>query len=186
MTLTPPTSGPIIKVGVAYSPTVLNVQIDTISDGFSPVGPTGPTGPTNPQIGPTGAAGPQGPTGAAGPQGPTGAAGPATPAAPTTERVTATQNLAGVPVSPTIDVSFVTGDGNSEPQFVTLANGTVDGFEKKIVYYGSPAAPLTITPASFENGTEVTLPDTGGTAIFIWDNVAATWSLAATYGGVVT
>ena len=175
--------GPVVKIGVAISPSTFHVQINEAFQGPSGPGPTGPTGPTGvPGIGPTGAAGPIGPTGAAGPQGPQGLPGSA---APTTERVTATQNLAGVPVSPTIDVSFVTGDGNSEPQFVTLANGTIDGFEKKIVYYGLPAAPLTITPASFENGTEVTLPDTGGTAIFVWDNVAATWSLAATYGGVV-
>ena len=67
-----------------------------------------------------------------------------------------------------------------------LANGTTDGFQKEIIYYGSPAAELVITPSSFFNGTQVTLPDTGGAAIFVWDNVDSTWSLVSTYGGVVT
>ena len=73
-----------------------------------------------------------------GADGATGATGPAgSESSPTTERVTATLSPAGVPVSPTIDESFVVSDGNSEPQFVTLANGAADGFQKTITYYGT-------------------------------------------------
>ena len=105
---------------------------------------------------------------------------------PTNERVTATQNLAGVPVSPTIGTSFVVSDGNAETQFVTLADGASDGFQKTIVYYGIPGAPLIITPANFAFGTQVELPDTGGTATFAWDSEEETWSLVSTFGGTVS
>ena len=211
MTAFPPQGGTIQQVGIALSPTVMHVQIqqslpadllvsmtgDGLTGATGPTGPTGPIGPIGPRgllgpFGPTGTAGIQGPPGPSGPPGATGATGPTGtigapgPTQPTTERVTATQNPAGVPVSPTIDVSFVTADGNSEPQFVTLANGTIDGFEKKIIYSGFPAAPLIITPANFQNGTQVELPDTGGSATFVWDSVSLTWSLVSTFGGIAT
>ena len=167
LTTVQPVTGDIVKIGIALDNGSLLVDpiVTVASDGV--LGPTGPTGP----------AGGPGATGPTGPTGPT--------VEPTTERVTATGDLAGVPVSPTIDESFVIFDGDAEPQFVTLANGTIDGFLKEIIYYGSDAAPLTITPASFYSGTQVTLPATGGAASFAWDNVALTWSLVATYGGIV-
>jgi hypothetical protein len=150
-------------------------------------GSTGVTGPTGPSAGPTGATGNTGPTGALGATGPTGSTGNGATgptgagSAPTTEHVTA---VAGSAVAnPAKDVSYLTGD-NTGVDTVTLANGSTDGQEKTICT-GLNDGGWHIVPASFANGTQVTIGGTGAVT-FRWSSVDVEWFATAVVGGTIS
>lgn len=107
--------------------------------------------------------------------------------APTVENLTL--NLGPYAVDATSDVTFVTY-GGPVPEFppativVTLPDGTVDGFQKVVVF--NPTGGIIsyqLTPTNFANGTSIDYDE--GTATFVWSTVAGAWYLLGNFLGSV-
>ncbi len=79
--------------------------------------------------------------------------------------------------SPNIERTFVSGAGID----LTLAAGTIDGFEKTVIVASGTG---TFTPAALANGNVLTWTDFAGFTL-VWDATGATWHVTGTYGNVV-
>lgn len=64
----------------------------------------------------------------------------------------------------------------------TLANGTVIGQTKTVLMVVDGGGDLTLTPASFADGTDITFADAGDAADLIWDGAA--WNVVDLYNTV--
>ena len=73
--------------------------------------------------------------------------------------------------------SLVTSGG---AHTVTLANGTYVGQVKKIVITAVAAGTITVTPASFSNGTSMTMAEILDSVELIWDGT--NWNIAQAAG----
>lgn len=100
------------------------------------------------------------------------------PAAPTTEHLASDNSSPWTVVaSPTIAVTFVDATfGIDHTQTITLADGTIDGFEKTIIVTnGQSSNTWVVTPA---HGAVVDLPFDGA-ATFRWDATNVVWVCTA-------
>ena len=92
----------------------------------------------------------------------------------------------GVALSVTKGISNVTTNDDADTDSVTLANGTA-GQTKTVVLevLSGTDTGLDITPASFSQGTKVTLDAAGQNAVFLYNAVVG-WILISTYGGIIS
>ena len=92
----------------------------------------------------------------------------------------------GVALSVTKGISNVTTNNDGDTDSVTLANGTA-GQTKTVVLEVLTGADtgLDITPATFSQGTKVTLNAAGQNAVFLYNAVLG-WILVSTYGGIIS
>ena len=110
------------------------------------------------------------------------------PAEITTEHIAFATNPTAL--DPEVTVSFVTDDvePSEEATFVvSLADGSTDGQQKQVVVYAASLVTWRITPANFQDGDYVEVPQgEAGGALFTWNADSGEWVLAGTYNGTVT
>jgi len=97
--------------------------------------------------------------------------------------ITATSE--GVAASLTTDITFVTTDGDSDLNDVTLADG-IEGQEKSIacIVEGNAADTWKITPANMVGGTQITFAGIGEGCILRM--YSAGWVVIANNGGTIS
>lgn len=108
---------------------------------------------------------------------------------PVLERVTGSpaEFAVGVPVSPTVPLSIVKGNGNS-PQNVTLAAGDEDGFQKTVLFNNGTNVGPDYYHLSFETNPQqdysyIKFGTAGGGIILVWDDANGWWLIVATFAG---
>lgn len=98
----------------------------------------------------------------------------AAPTPPTVQQLDVS-GLTGA-VDGTSDVTFVTFSGSSPASVtLTLADGTVDGFRKRVAIAAADGLDWALVPTSLASFIGIAYGASGGTAMFVWSADAGTW-----------